>query len=129
MARIASTFSTAIQASPPSNNEVVVALIGPINPTFDLAPIVLHFWVQITVGTGGTLIVPKLRQGVTNTGQQIILTQTFGMSVTAGNSYLISGTAVDSNPGADQQYALTLTVTSASGASTINYLTFLAYCL
>lgn len=100
--------------------ETVVNTSSAVNTDTVEQVVAIDAVVDLTVGTGGATVTLKIERGTVAGGT---LVQAVGpLTVTAGNRVQQSIMAVD-RPGVvtGQQYALTVTVASASGNSTCNY--------
>lgn len=128
MARIANSFVAAAIANPTNALETVIATLGPISPVYDTAPILLYYFFVLAMGTAGVSVLPKIRQGTTNTGS-LVQNTSLATPLAAGVNGTLSGFYIDTAAGADQFYALTVTCASATATSTIGTLFFGAMCL
>jgi hypothetical protein len=117
--RLSTTVSTAVIASPAAAAETVICTCGPINPPGDAVVVLLHWFIEFTVGTNGVTATLKLRRGAATSSTLINVGA--AATVVAPNVVRFGGSYFDS-PGAvaEQQYSLTLTVGSASAASTVS---------
>ena len=111
--------SSTVIASPAAGAETIVAQVDGIATRPGGSPVLLRGYVNLIIGTGGTLVYLTLRRGTTTGGHQVF--QTDGITATAGASYTHYIEAIDI-PGevAGQSYVLTVTVSNATAASTIS---------
>lgn len=117
--------STAVVGSPAAASETAICTL-PVSTFPDQAIIDLHATVDITIGTSGTAVTLKVRQGSGTTGTTIA---TYGpFTVTAADRRSFSLVATDPNGGAlaTNQYTLTATVTAGAATSTVNAVELIA---
>lgn len=128
MARFATVFTNTIIASPAAGAETVIATTGGINPATDTAPIILLWFVELTIGTSGVSCKALLRRGSATSGTLINVGQ--ATTVVAANLYRFSGVYQDT-PGAvgELQYSLSLLIGSGAAPSTVSDVALLAMCL
>lgn len=126
--RMASVFSNTIVASPALAAETVICTTGAINLAVDNAQVILVAFVEITIGTSGTLLTLKLRRGTTTAATLINVGN--GATVVAANIVRHSIVYADS-PGvvAGLQYSLTATVANGAATSTVGDVGLLAFVL
>ena len=128
--RFPSVASTVVVNQLPANaTETVICVTPPINLPIDSAQVMLYWYIAANIGTGATAYVVRLRRGITTGAPQITAvggTQT----VVAGNGAVLGGSYVDV-PGvvAEQQYALTVSQTAATGTGSITDVCLIAFVL
>lgn len=115
-----------IVGSPATNAETVVASIPAISAAVVSASgVFLNFCVGYTVGTSGTAITYKIRQGTTaGSGTVVYTTGAITSGIAAGNIVVESINGFDASPTLPgQAYCLTLTVTGGAATSTVSQAT------
>lgn len=112
----------AVATVTPFTTETVVMVLPLSAAAINVTPEgrVIKGYLNVTVGTAGTLLSVKCRQGNTITGTQVGNTDT--LTVTAAAVYQVPFSFLDANSPApaNNQYCITITVTSASAATTVN---------
>jgi hypothetical protein len=121
--------STFVGPFPASNAETVVLVTPPLNLPLDLATVFIQWLLAFAGGTGVTSFQYRLRRGTT-AGGALVTAGIQAMAATAGVNNFHSGVYFDT-PGAvaGQQYALTVQQFTATGASTFNDGSMLAFVL
>jgi hypothetical protein len=117
-------FPTAAQGGAPffnipaSGAETVIITSPALTPPIDSAQILIFSSITMTVGTGGTNMVFRMRRGATGSGANFTTMQ---QVVTAGTQMTFTMFYVDT-PGVvtGQQYSITASLTGATGGSTTN---------
>jgi hypothetical protein len=127
--RFPSVFSTTVLNSPiVTTAETVVVTTPGLVPPLDGATVFLLWMTQVTVGASSTGMVMTLRRGVAVASPAVQQFNTIPM--TAGAGGLGCGIFVDT-PGSvtGVQYSLTLSMTAATGNTTVNQAALLAFAL
>ena len=106
----------------PFTTETVVMVLPVSAAAINLTPEgrVIKGFLNVTVGTAGTLLSVKCRQGTTITGTQVGNTDT--VTVAAAAVYQVPFSFLDTSSLAplNNVYCITITVTSASAVTTVN---------
>ena len=115
--------STTVVASPTDATETIIGSVQLVGDLSYATGVFLIAQCSLTVGTNGVSVQLKWRR--TSVGGTTVTTGGVSTSVAANVVYreLIG---LDTSPGTDQIYKLTLTVGSASAASTVSQLGILA---
>lgn len=111
-----------VVASPATAAETVVGTLGPFSAPLAVGSgVFIVAQVAFTVGTSGTTTRYRIRQGTTaGSGTVVFDSGATNAGVTAANLVIENMTAFDTSPTLPgQAYCLTLTVGSASAASTV----------
>lgn len=114
--RLAAAASSVVLASPPASTaETAIVTTPTLSPPLDNAAVLIQWYWQGVWGTGTTAVNVNLRRGSGTAGT--LINNGGGITVTAGNQFIISGCYVDT-PGAvaGMQYTLTLTGQGTTGA-------------
>ncbi len=117
--RIATAFSNSLlTATVVTTAETAIITTPPINLTQDGALVLISYELMLTIGTGGTQFNTIIRRGSGLAGP-VVTTATF-LPATAGTNGRWTGLWQD-NPGlvAEFQWTMTVSVTAATGNSTI----------
>lgn len=128
--RYPSVFSnTLANALPASNAETVVCVTPPLTLPIDSAAVFLFAYISGVAGTATTQWVARLRRGTGLTGT-VVQAVVPAEAVVAGNNVILTVLYFDT-PGAvaGQQYALTISQTSATGAASGVDVAMLAFAL
>lgn len=113
---------------PSSGAETLVCTTSVLVTPNDSAAIFLAYFLNLLVGTSTTALTLFLRRGATLT-IPIITNSGIFQSVTAGSTYMISGSYVDLAFSGASQYSLTVQGAGTTGASTVYDAALLAYIL
>lgn len=127
--RMPFVFANVALASPQNAVETVVITTPALNPSLDNANVLVYGGMIINaIGTAGTQLTCRIRQGTTVTGT--VVSPNVAFTVIAGNQYTASQMVIDS-PGAVAgiQYSMTGTVANASANSTVGGAFILALAL
>ena len=115
-----------ITASPAAASETVVGTIPAIADSVVVSKgIFLNFCIAYTVGTSGTAVTYRIRQGTTaGSGTVVYTSGAITSGIAAANLVVESINGFDASPTLPgQAYCLTLTVTAGAAASTVSALT------
>lgn len=118
----------AVTTLPSSGAETIVCTTTILVTPTDSAPEFVTYFLNVLVGTGTTALTLFLRRGASLTSPLITVSGIL-QSVTAGNTYMISGSYVDLASSGTTQYSLTVQGTGTTGASTVYDAAVLAYIL
>lgn len=123
-----SVSSTTILSNAIGAAETVICICPPLNLPLDGAAVMLWWFIEFLVGTGGVNSTIRLRRGSVVSSPLINVGNAANAS--AGTTVRFSGVYTDL-PGivAGQQYSLTLQVGSASTASAVNDVCLVALAL
>lgn len=111
-----------VAASPATAAETVVATLGPFrDPLAVGSGAFIVAQAAFTVGTGGTTVRYRIRQGTTTSGTTVFDSGACNAGVTAAALVIENMTAFDASPTLPgQSYCLTVTVGGASATSTVS---------
>lgn len=99
-------------------------VMQPMGPAATQNPVSISGTINLTPGTAATAVVVKLRQGVGVGGAQVGPSYTHTVAAAAPQSITFGFTDSTGFLEGGGQYTLTVTVTSATGATTINAVDF-----
>lgn len=111
--------SVTVAASPAAAAETAVCTVKGITSRGGSGSVSLSGAVDLSIGTAGTAVTLRIRRGDTTAGTAVATAGPF--TVTATDRYPLQVEGLDA-PGeiAGQDYTLTVQVTSATAASTVN---------
>jgi len=126
--RVPFVFSTTIGTSPATNEEEAVCIAPPLNPPSDSPFIALFGMYRLTIGTSGTQLTTRFRQGSGIAGT--IVGGNWLDTVVAANILSKMAMAFDTPQlAAGIQYSLTAQILAGAAASTVLNVALLALAL
>jgi hypothetical protein len=114
--------NNSVVASPATAVETVVATLGPFTSNVAVGSgVFIIAQAAFTVGTSGTNVRYRIRQGTTTSGTTVFDSGLVNAGITAAGLAVENITAFDASPVLPgQSYCLTLTVALASATSTVS---------
>lgn len=116
-------FSNTVTGSPATNAETVVCTLAANNNNITIeSGVFLNFCISYTVGTSGTAVTYRIRQGtVAGSGTVIYTSGATTAGIAAANLVIESLNGFDASPTMPgQAYCCTVTVTGGAAASTVS---------
>lgn len=126
--RVPFVFTSTIGTSPATNEEEAVAITPPLNPPSDSPLIILLGTYRITIGTSGTSLTTRFRQGAGVAGSAVIgnLTQTVVATNIVSSTFVAHDTPASA---AGIQYSMTAQITGGAAASAVAVVEMIALAL